>query len=57
MSVRFLETEGEEEAVAFLFQLPQGQGQPSRQLGLSQVEQRVWLSLKWHRCDSWSPWL
>lgn len=56
-SVSFLETEGEEGAVAFMFRWPRGQGQPSIQLALSQVEQRVWLSLKQHRCDSWSSWL
>lgn len=45
VSVRFLGTEGEEEAEACLFWRPQGQGEPSIQLELSQVEQRVWLSL------------
>lgn len=41
VSVRFLETEGEEEAVACLFWPPQRQGEPSIQLELSQVEQSL----------------
>lgn len=57
LSARFLETEGEEDAVAFLFRWPGGQGQPTLQLALSQVEPRVWLSRNQHRCNSWSPWL
>lgn len=58
-SARFPEMEQEEEFGAFMFWWPRRQGQPSTQLVLSQVEQRVWawLPLKWHRCSSWLPWL
>lgn len=50
LSVRFPETEGEEEAVGFMFWWPRGQGQPSIQSALSQAEQNVWLHLQGHRC-------
>lgn len=46
VAVRFLETEGEGEAMVFLFRRPRGQGLPSIQLEVSQVEQRVWLRLE-----------
>lgn len=42
---------------AFVFWWPRGQGRPSIRLARSQVEQRVWLRLRWRRCDAWSPWL
>lgn len=57
LSRRFLETEREEEAGMCMFWWPWGQGQPSILSALGQVEHRAWLSLQWHRCGSWLPWL